>query len=77
MEKLTKDELKQLQESVSKLNDSYVQIGKLEMQKQFLLKQSNEFEIKVKDLTTEFEKKYGKVEVNITNGEMRKIEEDE
>tara|TARA_R100001163_G_scaffold65763_1_gene64609 strand:- start:1495 stop:1728 length:234 start_codon:yes stop_codon:yes gene_type:complete len=77
MKKLTKKELKQLQEDVARLNDVYINIGKLEMQKQFLYRQCNELEIEVRDLTEEFEEKYGKMEVNINTGEMRKIKDDE
>lgn len=77
MKKLTKKELKQLQEEVGRLNDAYINIGKLEMQKQFLYRHCNELETEVKELTNEFEEKYGKVEVNINTGEMRKIKEDE
>lgn len=77
MEKLTKKELKQLQEDVGRLNDAYINIGKLEMQKQFLYRQCNDLETEVRDLTEEFEEKYGKMEVNINTGEMRKIEDNE
>ena len=75
--KLTKKELKQLQEEVGRLNDVYINIGKLEIQKQFMMKHCNELESEVKELTNEFEEKYGKVEVNIQTGEMRKIKNDE
>jgi|TARA_R100000479_G_scaffold143027_1_gene78634 hypothetical protein len=77
MEKLTKSELEQLQNDVGRLNDAYINIGKLEMQKQFLLKQCNQLETEVKELTNEFEEKYGTMEVNINTGEMRKIEQNE
>jgi vacuolar-type H+-ATPase subunit D/Vma8 len=77
MKKLTKKELKQLQEEVGRLNDVYINIGKLEMQKQFLMKHCNKLETEVKELTNEFEEKYGQVEVNINTGEMRKIKDNE
>ena len=77
MEKLTKSELKILQESVSKLNDIYIHIGKLEKHKQDLLLQCDEAEADTREITEGFQEKYGVMEVNINTGEMRKIEQNE
>ena len=77
MEKLTKSELKILQESVGKLNDIYIHIGKLEKHKQDLLLECDAAEADTREVTEGFEEKYGKMEVNINTGEMRKIEQNE
>tara|TARA_R100001163_G_scaffold64762_1_gene59800 strand:+ start:55 stop:294 length:240 start_codon:yes stop_codon:yes gene_type:complete len=77
MEKLTKSELKILQESVGKLNDIYISIGQLENRKQDLLIQCAAAEADTKEITEDFQEKYGVMEVNINTGEMRKIEKNE
>lgn len=77
MEKLTKSELKILQESVGKLNDIYISIGQLEKRKQDLLIQCDTAEADTREITEGFQEKYGVMEVNINTGEMRKIEKNE
>ena len=73
MKKLTKSELKILQESVGKLNDVYISIGQLENRKQDLLLQSASAEAETREITDGFQEKYGIVEVNINTGELREI----
>lgn len=73
MKKLTKSELKILQESVGKLNDVYISIGQLENRKQDLLLQCAAAEADTKEITDGFQEKYGIVEVNINTGELREI----
>lgn len=73
MKKLTKSELKILQESVGKLNDVYISIGQLENRKQDLLLQCTAAEADTREITDGFQEKYGIVEVNINTGELREI----
>lgn len=73
MKKLTKSELKILQESVGKLNDVYISIGQLENRKQDLLLQCASAEAETREITDGFQEKYGIVEVNINTGELREI----
>tara|TARA_Y100001938_G_C8020578_1_gene395088 strand:+ start:578 stop:811 length:234 start_codon:yes stop_codon:yes gene_type:complete len=77
MKKLTKSELKILQESVGKLNDIYISIGKLEMHKTNLIVQCENAETDTREITDGFNEKYGPMEVNITTGEMRDIQTNE
>jgi len=72
---LTEDELKSLQENVSKLNQVHLELGKLENQKHKILHQVNEIESLFDELQKELEEKYGKVSINIDNGELSKIPE--
>lgn len=77
-EKLTKIELKTLQETVGKINQVHIELGRLENQKHKILHNSEEVEKEFEDLQKEFEEKYGRVSVNIDNGELTQIpEEDE
>tara|TARA_R110000751_G_scaffold21972_3_gene62437 strand:+ start:152 stop:394 length:243 start_codon:yes stop_codon:yes gene_type:complete len=73
--KLTKEELKSLQENVGKLNQVHIELGRLENQKHKILHQMGDIEKTFDDLQKEFEDKYGKVSVNIDNGELSEITE--
>jgi len=70
---LTEDELKALQENVSKLNQVHMELGKLENQKHKILHQMNEIEKEFDDMQKELENTYGKVSINIDNGELSEI----
>ena len=75
--KLTEDELKSLQENVSKLNQVHIELGRLENQKHKILHQVNEIESMFDKLQKELEEKYGKVNINIETGEFEEIQENE
>lgn len=76
-EKLTKLELKTLQETVQKINQVHVELGRLENQKHKIMHNMEEMDQDFADLQKEFENKYGKVSVNIETGELSEIKEDE
>ena len=75
--KLTKLELKTLQETVQKINQVHVELGRLENQKHKIMHNMDEMDQDFADLQKEFEDKYGKVSVNIETGELSEIKEDE
>ena len=75
--KLTEDELKSLQKNVNKLNQVHIELGRLENQKHKILHQMNETEKNFDELQKELEDKYGKVSINIDNGELAEIKENE
>lgn len=75
--KLTEDELKSLQKNVSKLNQVHIELGRLENQKHKILHEVNEVEKLFDELQKNLEDKYGKVSINIDNGELTEIQENE
>jgi predicted nuclease with TOPRIM domain len=75
--KLTEDELKSLQENVSKLNQVHIELGRLENQKHKILHEVNEVEKQFDELQKNLEYKYGKVSIDIDNGELTEIQENE
>ena len=75
--KLTENELKSLQENVNKLNQVYMELGRLENQKHKILHQMDDIDNDFENLQKEFEEKYGRVSINIDNGELSEIKEDE
>ena len=74
---LNEDELKSLQENVNKLNQVHIELGRLENQKHKILHQMNETEKNFDELQKELEDKYGKVSIDISNGQLSEIKENE
>ena len=77
-EKLTKIELKTLQETIQKINQANAEVGRIESQKHKIMHNMSEVEKDMDDLQKQFEEKYGKISIDINNGEITQIpEEDE
>ena len=75
MEKITEEQLKQLQELVGTINNAQTQLGGIEVQKHQLLHQVSEVQGKLNEVQAELEKEYGKVSVNLQDGTITKDEE--
>ena len=75
-EKLKEDELKKIQEFVSKLNEGNLQVGILENQKLNVLMQVNSIQEEFNNYQKEIEDTYGKVSINIEDGTLSKIDRD-
>lgn len=73
-EKLKEDELKKVQEFVSKLNEGNLQVGILENQKMNILMQVNSIQEEFNKYQKEIEDTYGKVSINIEDGTLSEIE---
>ena len=67
-EKITDEQLKKLQEVISNLNRSQMEIGQLETRKHELLHNVAVLRDGLTLLQSEFEKEYGTVDINIQNG---------
>lgn len=76
-EKITEKQLKSIQDLVGQINNGQLQIGQLETQKHTLLHQIAEVQKGLKEFQDELEKDYGKVNVNITDGTITPIEEED
>ena len=76
MEKITEEQLKQLQELVGTINNAQAQLGGLEVQKHQMLHQLSEVQAKMQEFQTELEKEYGKISINIQDGTISKEEEE-
>ena len=68
--KVTKEELKQLQEFVSKLNNASLQIGNLELQKNGLLKSVDIVRNNLTNFQMILKERYGDVKVDIETGKI-------
>ena len=67
-EKITDEQLKQVQETVNSLNKSQLEIGGLELRKHDLLHTIVAMRETLTELQLEFEKEYGTFDINITDG---------
>jgi|TARA_R110000824_G_scaffold165565_1_gene342157 predicted transcriptional regulator len=74
---LSKSELKTLQEYVGKINQVHIELGRLENQKHKILHNMEELDNDFAELQKEIEDKYGKVSVNIEDGVLSEIPEND
>jgi predicted metalloenzyme YecM len=75
--KITQEQLEELQGYVGKLNNAATQIGNLELQKHQINHVAAEVQSDLNKFQTKLEEKYGKVSINIQDGTYKPIEEEE
>ena len=75
--KITDEELKLIQEKVNQINNLQMQVGGLEVQKATALSLLRQSQAELGKTQEMLEEKYGKVSVNLTDGTIKEIEEDE
>ena len=71
--KITKDELKSVQDKVSLINNAQMQIGGLEVQKTLVIEKLKAFQTELNVIQTSLESKYGKMSVNISDGSLKEL----
>ena len=67
-EKITDDQLKMLQSSVSIINQTQMEIGRLETQKHNMLQNLAQSQKALIDMQDKFKEQYGTFDINITDG---------
>ena len=78
VKKISEEELKLIQGKVQILNSLQMQIGGIELQKTAAIDQLKAAQADIQKTQNELEEKYGKVSVNLTDGTIKEIpEEDE
>ena len=78
VKKISEEELKTIQGKVQILNSLQMQIGGIEIQKTAAIDQLKAAQADMQKTQNELEEKYGKVSVNLTDGTIKEIpEEDE
>ena len=75
--KITEEELKGIQEKVGQINQLQMQVGGLEVQKTIGIENIKTVQGELGKLQNELEEKYGKVSVNLQDGTIKPVEEDE
>jgi len=76
VKKITDEELKSVQEKVGKINQIQMQVGGLEAQKHMALHQITNLQDEMQVIQKELEEKYGKVSINLTDGAISEIPEE-
>jgi hypothetical protein len=76
MDKITDEQLKDLQGLIGQINSVQLNIGQLETQKAGMIQGAGELQNKLKDMQDVLEEEYGKVSVNIQDGSLTEIEQD-
>jgi hypothetical protein len=77
VKKVTDEELKSVQEKVALINKFQMQIGGLEVQKAIGIESLKASQQELQVIQTSLEEKYGKVSVNLQDGTISEIKEDE
>ena len=75
--KITQEQLEELQGYVGKLNNAATQIGNLELQKHQIKHAAAEVQNDLNKFQVKLEEKYGKVQINIQDGTFVPVDEEE
>ena len=75
--KVTDEQLKKIQETVSVINRAHSEIGSVETKKHALMHQVSASQEVLQTLQTELEKEYGTVDININDGTINYKEDGE
>ena len=71
--KITKDELKSIQDKVGQINNLQMQIGGLTVQQSKAVEMLESLQTELNVIQTSLESKYGQVSVNIQDGSLKEI----
>ena len=74
---VTEQELTGLQNLVNALNRAQMEIGNIESRKHTLLHQVIQFQNQMQQMQKSFEETYGKVDINITDGSITYVENEQ
>ena len=77
VEKITDEELKSVQEKVGQINQVQMQVGGLATQQAFGIDQIKHLQDELKVIQDGLEEKYGKVSVNLQDGTIKDIPEED
>ena len=70
VEKITDEELKELQDQVNKINSAQLRLGGIESQKHTLVHGINAMQKEVQDMQVNLEEKYGQGSLDMASGEF-------
>ena len=74
---ITEEELKGLQNLINALNRTQMEIGTVESRKHSLLHQVTSLQNNMQQMQKTFEETYGKVDINVTDGSIKYIEDEQ
>tara|TARA_B110000459_G_scaffold9935_1_gene10138 strand:- start:4594 stop:4875 length:282 start_codon:yes stop_codon:yes gene_type:complete len=74
-EKITEEQLKELQGLIGQINQAQMNVGQLETQKAGVMAGIGDLQMKLKSMQDSLEEEYGKVTVNIQDGSIKELED--
>lgn len=75
-EKITDEQLKDLQGLIGEINNAQLSVGQLETQKAGFIAGIGDLQMKLKSMQEKLEGEYGKVTINIQDGSIKEIEDE-
>ena len=75
--KITDEQLTELQGHVNRINSAQLQLGQLESQKHGVVHAIPQLQKQLKDFQDKMEEEYGKVSINIQDGTIQEIPEED
>ena len=76
-EKVTEEQLKKIQDQVSRMNNFQIEVGMIETRKHALLHQIGSIQQEISTTQEELKKEYGSADINIQTGEIKYSENGE
>ena len=70
-EKVTEEQLKKIQDQVSRMNNFQIEVGMVETRKHALLHQIGSIQQEISTTQEELKKEYGSADINIQTGEIK------
>lgn len=76
-DKITDEQLQELQSLLNEINKNQLSIGQLETQKAGIIEGIGQLQVKLRGIQASLEEEYGKVSVNIQDGTISELPQDE
>ena len=76
-DKITEEQLTGLQSLLNEINKNQLSIGQLETQKAGIIEGVGQLQLKLREIQASLEEEYGKVSVNIQDGSISELPQDE
>ncbi len=72
--KVTKEELKEIQEKQNKINSILIEVGYIESKKHSLMHELADTNVLVEQTKKELQDKYGNIDIDLTTGDWKKTD---
>ena len=76
-DKITDEQLQELQSLLNEITKNQLSIGQLETQKAGIIEGVGQLQLKLREIQASLEEEYGKVSVNIQDGSISELPQDE
>jgi len=76
-EKLTEEQLKEVQQTISYSNKLKLEVGSIEARKHLLLHELDAVNNKISEINKKFEEEYGKIDVDINTGDIKYLDDEQ